>query len=354
MTLPQSPASTPRRLLILGFSNVASTLGFSVPLAERLQVEVPGLSVERLGLGALQPAVVPAFLAEADAQLGPFTDVLLEINTSGFALHPLATEARAREILLDCLRSVTDIGARPCLLLHHRDMQGKAVLDFNAITRDLAAACGVPVIDLAEGLATALGPAYGPERMRALFKDVTHTTEEGTAWMAEEVARAYAPRLRAPLPALPQVPLPAFRRRFLDLTPFLPEGMAPAPQVFSALSLPYLFLPEGVGVEIDLPAIPHAMALCFLYHANGGRSALDLWDGAQGRGTATLVSKDHVSHFRRIGAHAFDFFRGQRLARIGIGPLSPMPEVALRSTADTGPSGAYIGPLIEKRPVPEL
>ncbi|QLQ20244.1 MAG: hypothetical protein HZT43_19030 [Exiguobacterium profundum] len=62
----------------------------------------PGLQAFRVGLGALQPQVIPPYLRLAADRLGPFSHVLLEINSSAYALHPLSTPDSGRGCPTSC------------------------------------------------------------------------------------------------------------------------------------------------------------------------------------------------------------------------------------------------------------
>ncbi|MFC6760215.1 hypothetical protein ACFQFQ_13095 [Sulfitobacter porphyrae] len=204
---------TEPRLLIIGFSNVATTNGFSVPTIERLQEAWPGLEAFRVGLGALQPQVIPPFIQTAAELLGPFTHVLLEINSSAYAMHPLSTEENGRELLADILLTVQDCGAEAAFMLHLRHWTGQVYLDFDALVRRFCAELDLPLIDLSAGWIE----RHGADQIAAWMRDETHTTKEGGEAMAETLTPFLTDFLRRE-PSLTgrSLPRPRLRRGVLS------------------------------------------------------------------------------------------------------------------------------------------
>lgn len=159
--------TTKQRLLIIGFSNVATSSGFSIPTIERLKSARPEVDVFRVGLGAMSPHVIPPYLHLASRNLGPLTHVLLEINTSAYAMHPLATHESGSELLTDILLTVRDIGAEAAMMLHYRRWTRQVHLDFDELIRRFCDELDVPLIDLADGWIA----RHGSRQVEAWLRD---------------------------------------------------------------------------------------------------------------------------------------------------------------------------------------
>ncbi|QEW22345.1 hypothetical protein LA6_004563 [Marinibacterium anthonyi] len=330
--------ATPR-LLIFGFSNVATTSGFCLPTIERLDAAFPGIEVLRVGLGALQPQVAPAYLRMAHDRLGPFTHVLLEINSSAYATHPLSTEAGGRELLADTLLAVREMGADPVFMLHYRRWKVPLALDFNALVRRFCAEADLPLIDLAEGLVD----RYGIDAVQGWLRDDTHTTPEGGVVMAEELA----PVLRGELARDPWfgdrvLPRPQLRRGSVDLGPLLPDLAVESFECVD-LMLPYLRLDKDADVNIDLGETIFAQGLVHLFHPAGGRSLVTVDDAEK---PLVLTTIDPFSYYVRIGVLAFDFYRGGDVRRLRISPVDAADDVQLLKGDRETPTRAYVGPLL--------
>lgn len=330
---------TTQRLLIFGFSNVATTSGFCLPTIERLETTVPGIEVFRVGLGALQPQVVPPYLRMAADQLGPFTHVLLEINESAFATHPLSTEARGRELLADALLAVQEMGADAIFMLHYRRWKAPLVLDMDGLIRTFCAELDLPLIDLAAGFVD----QHGIDAVHGWLRDDTHTTVEGGVAMSEMLAPFLQVQLaREPWLAGRDIPRPAFRRGWVDLMPYLPDHPVENIDCMD-LTLPYLRIDAGPDVEVELAQSVFAQGLVHLFHAAGGRSTVTV-DGADK--ALTLMTVDPFSYYCRIGVLAFDFYRGGDVRHLRISPPEPADDIQLLKGERELPTRAYIGPLL--------
>ncbi|WP_146343933.1 hypothetical protein [Falsiphaeobacter marinintestinus] len=331
-----------QRILVFGFSNVATTAGFSVPLIERMQTSHPDVEMVRVGLGALLPHVVPPYLRVANELLGPFTDVLLEITSSAYSHSRIVTEASGTELLLDCIHAVAEMGARPSFMLHYRNRQGAELLDFEGLTRKLCAEYNIPLLDLAGAMVAEKGVEY----MNGLLRDVAHTGEEGSALFAERGQTFLTQMLEQdPKPDLDRVPLPQWRRECMDFSGLM-DHMPKAQLECSSLKLPYAVFSENSRATIDLGQSHRVMALPFLFHPGGGHADLSV-DGSD---PLRLTSIDPVSYFTRIGAFGFDFYRGREFRTLEIGPVSDAPDVKLLRREKTKPTLNYIGAPIIMRP----
>lgn len=337
-------AITPR-LLIIGFSNVATTSGFSLPLIARLQAANPDLRAFRVGLGALQPQVIPPYLRLAADHLGPFTHVLLEINASAYALHPLSTVENGRELLADILLTVQDLGAEAAFMLHLRRWQGQVHLDFNALVRRFCAELELPLIDLADGWIA----RRGAEQVAAWLRDDVHTTAEGGAAMAEDLAPFLQDWLARP-PALAgrRLPRPQWRRGVLDTGWALADWPRERHDC-ADLPLDYARL-EARAATLDLGGVVRAQGLVYLFHAAGGR--LTVTPDPPGEGQR-LTAVDPFSHFARIGVLPFDFYRGRDLRRLAITAPEPADDVTLLKPAPRRPLRTLIGPILTLAPAGE-
>lgn len=334
---------TQKRILIFGFSNVAVLTGFSVPLMDRLTTSHPDVDVVRIGLGALQPHIVPPYLRMAFEQHGPFTDVLFEINASAFPLHPLASEGFARELLLDTIHTAAELGAQFSFVSLYRNWNTEPRIDFNAITETLCAQFNIPYLDLAEKLVAEKGSGF----VNGLLRDTAHTTPEGSEFLAERIAAFVTENLdRDQNIDLAQAPLPEFRRHAMDLRNLMPE-LTQETRECSALALPYTVMSGDDHACIDLGQTVKAMGLSFLYHAGGGHADLVLNEDEK---PVRLTSVDPFSYFTRIGVMPFKSYHGTDLRRLKIGQISDAAEVTLLRREKTTPPTNYIGPLIVLRP----
>lgn len=331
-----------QRLLIIGFSNVVTTSGFSVPTIRRLGELTPGIEACRIGLGALTPHVIAPYLRLANDRLGPFTHVLLEIASSAYALHPLSTEAAGRELLADILLTVQEMGAEAAFLLHLRRWTRPVVLDFGALIAQLCSELGLPLLDLAQGWIDRVGEA----QVSAWLRDETHTTAEGGAAMAEVVA-PFLQELMARPPQLPglRLPRPVWRRGVLDLKDVL--GDFPH-ETFSCLDLPqdYARL-EGREVTIDPGRAVQGLGLVHLFHPAGGHVTVTP-DPPGPQQRVTMI--DAQSHYPRIGVLPFDFFRGRTLRTLTLAVPQEAPEIRLGRGQQERPLRSYIGPLLTLEP----
>lgn len=338
---------TPKpKLLIFGFSNVASGAGFAPPLTEKLAETHPQVEVDRVGLGALQIHIVPAFLREAMQAKGSVTHVLLEITSCAFSSHPAATEELGREFLLDCIHTVLEFGAQPILMLHYRNRQGKQVLDLNALTRQLCSDAGIKVIDLADALIDELGEAH----VHRLLKDGAHTTPEGSALFAERVHQQLAPELEN-ISETGSLPLPVWHRRTLPITELLPATDITDPtlhdlEVFG-LTQTYLELAPQDTVTLPLGRTRQVLGLSFLFHDGGGLTQItcDSDDAAQ-----TMATIDPFSYFPRIGIHALRFYSGRAVSALGIGPTVDAANVTLLKDHPKTDLRTLLGPVLVMEP----
>ena len=330
------------RLLIIGFSNVATTSGFSLPTIARLKEARPGLQAFRVGLGALQPQVIPPYLRLAAERLGPFSHVLLEINSSAFALHPLSTAESGRELLSDILLTVQDIGAEAAFMLHLRRWKGQVHLDFDALIRQFCAELDLPLIDLADGWLA----RHGPDQVAAWLRDDVHTTAEGGEAMADALAPFVLDCLsRSPWMAGRRLPRPLWRRGVLDTAPAL-AGLPEEQHDCTDLPLDYVRL-DGADTTLDLGRTVRAQGLVHLFHAAGGRVTLTLDPPGTGLRLATI---DPFSYFTRIGVLGFDFFRGRELRRLAISAPEPASDIALLKGSRESPLRTYLGPVLTLEP----
>lgn len=330
------------RLLIIGFSNVATRSGFTLPTITRLHEARPGLQAFRVGLGALQPQVIPPYLRLAAERLGPFSHVLLEINTSAFAMHPLSTADTGRELLSDILLTVQDIGAEAIFMLHLRRWKGQVHLDFNALTRRFCAELDLPLIDLAEAWIA----RHGTDQVAAWLRDDVHTTAEGGETMAEALAPFVLDCLaRPPWMAGRSLPRPHWRRGVLDTAPVL-AGFPLERHDCTDLPLDYVRL-DGADTTLDLGRTVRAQGLVHLFHAAGGR--VTVTPDPPGPGTQ-LATIDPFSYFTRIGVLGFDFYRGQDLRRLAISAPEPAADIALLKGSRESPLRTYLGPVLTLEP----
>jgi hypothetical protein len=331
-----------RRLVIIGFSNVATKSGFTMPTIARLRAASPDLEVVRVGLGALQPQVIPPYLREAAARLGPVSHVLFEVNSSAFALHPLAGAESGRELLLDMLLAARDIGADPAFLLHHRRWTAPVRHDFNAQTRQLCRDLDIPLIDLAEAWVAEVGA----ERIAGLLRDDVHTTAEGGEAMAERLAPFLSRCLeRRGWFAARRIPRPVWRRGMLDIAGLLPDRPT---ERHDCMDLPqwYARLEDSAAV-LRFRRDIHAQALVHLFHPAGGRVDLRIEPGDLQMQVATV---DPFSYAVRIGTVALDFYRGLRLRSVAIAPPADAPEIRLVKGERERPLRTYVGPMLTLDP----
>lgn len=334
---------TEPRLLIIGFSNVATKSGFSVPTIERLQDVWPGLEAFRVGLGALQPQVIPPFIQTAAELLGPFTHVLLEINSSAYAMHPLSTEENGRELLADILLTVQDCGAEAAFMLHLRHWTGQVYLDFDALVRRFCAELDLPLIDLSAGWIE----RHGADQIAAWLRDETHTTKEGGEAMAETLTPFLTGFLRRD-PSLTgrSLPRPRLRRRVLSTA----KALAAWPRERHdclGLSLDFARI-EGGEAILDLDRTIRAQGLVHLYHLSGGRNTVTLEPSGEAMPLATI---DPHSYTTRIGVLAFDKMRGRELRGLRISATAPADDVQLRNGVRETPLRIYVGPILTLEPV---
>jgi hypothetical protein len=336
------PEGMTQRILIIGFSNVATTSGFSVPTADRLTALAPGLSAVRVGLGALMPQAIPPYLRLAADRLGPFRLILLEIASSAYSMHPLATEAAGRDILADILVTVQETGAEAAFLLHLRHWTRPVVLDFGGLIRHVCQDQGLPLLDLAQGWID----RHGASQVRDWLRDDTHTTAEGGAAMADEVV-PFLQQILARPPVLPglRLPRPVWRRGLLDLAPAL-SGWPQETHPCLDLPLDYVRL-EGRAARIDLGHRVRAQGLVHLFHPSGGRVGVTIDPPGD---VLPLTMIDPHSHQHRIGVLPFDFFRGRDLRAIDLSAPEEAPDIRLLKGERERPLRSYIGPLLTLEP----
>ena len=334
----------PQRLLIFGFSNVATKSGFTQPTIDRLAEAAPEIDVRRLGLGALQPQVVPPYLRIAGERMGPFSHVLLEINASAFAMHPLSTEARGREYLADMVMAVHEMGATPIFMLHYRRWNRPVVLDFDDLVRRFCAELDLPLIDLAAGFVA----RHGQATVEGWLRDDVHTTAEGGAVMAEALAPFLLEQMDRPRPAPRSLPRPEFRRASLD--PSLPGRPRDSFDI-SDMALDFTRLDSGENEVIALDEPLFAQGLVHLFHPAGGRAPVTLSAPGQPEAPLTLATIDPHSYVPRIGVLAFDFYRGLPVDRLTIGPTAPADDITLIKGERGAPLRSYIGPILTLEPL---
>lgn len=332
-----------RRLLIIGFSNVATRSGFVDPTIDRLRLKAPDVQVLRVGLGAQQPHVIPPYLRLAAERIGPFSHVLFEVNASAFAVHPLSTPEIGQSLLLDMACAAQENGADPAFLLHHRRWTAPLHHDFNRQTRQFCSEFGVPLLDMAEAWVAEIGP----DAVASLLRDDVHTTAEGGEVMADRIAPFLVPWLdRVGWFRTVALPRPNIRRCSLDVTEFLQDHPLERHDCMD-LPLHYRCL-ENTDAYAQFGRQHHAQALVHLFHPAGGRIELRLEPSGERLTAATIEA---YSHNPRIGTIAFDFHRGRRLAGVRISCPAKIPGLRLLKGEPVRPLRTYIGPLLTLEPV---
>lgn len=327
-----------QRLLIIGFSNVATKSGFSIPTIDRLKTERPDLEAFRVGLGALQPQIIPPYLRMADERIGPFTHVLLEINSSAYGMHPLATEQSGGELLADILLTVQEIGAEAAFMLHRRRWERRVYLDFDTLIRRFCAELDLPLIDLADGWIA----RHGAAQVDSWLRDDVHTTSEGGEVMAEALAPFLLDLLLKP-PSLAgrRLQQPRWRRGVLDTEPALTDWPR---ERHACLDLPLDYARvEGTGALLDLGRRVRMQGIVYLFHASGGRVTLTPDPPGEGLRLATI---DPHSSFTRIGVLPFDHYRGSTFRRLAISPPEEAGDIELITGDRISPLRTYIGPIL--------
>ncbi|WP_156874937.1 hypothetical protein [Sulfitobacter alexandrii] len=334
---------TEPKLLIIGFSNVATKSGFSIPTIERLKSGWPGLKAFRVGLGALQPQVIPPYIRTAAETLGPFTHVLLEINSSAYAMHPLSTEENGRELLADILLTVQDCGAEAAFMLHLRHWTRQIYVDFDALVRRFCTELDLPMIDLAEGWIA----QHGASQIAAWMRDETHTTKEGGEAMAETLTPFLIDFLnRKPSLTGRSLPRPRMRRGVLPTAPMLAGW--PREQ-HECLGLPLDFARiEEAEARIQLGRTVRAQGLVYMFHRAGGRNSVALEPSGEALPLTTIDPNSNVS---RVGVLAFDRMRGFDLQGLTISSTEPAEDIHLHKGVRERPLRIYVGPILTLEPV---
>ncbi|RAH99246.1 hypothetical protein DLJ53_22140 [Acuticoccus sediminis] len=329
-----------RKVLVVGFSNTLM-FGYAPRLKQSFMEARDGIDFVRVGLGAQQPHVVPAFIRLAARLHGPFSHVLFEINTSAFTRHPLSSDELAVELLSDIVLTAQEVGAEPGFVILYRDYGDTRTIDFNALTRTFCAAHGVPVLDRAEGLLAERGEPF----VRSILRDDVHTTPEGSRFIADEILPFLLDHIERPLTRRPLTP--RFRRGYLDILDRLPTGTAVERMEASNLGLDYAVVNEGETLTVDLGRDVVALGLVYLYGPYGGQA--DLRFGADSAVQA-LVSMDRMSHVTRIAVHPFASHRGMTGRTLRVGNLRDLAEVVPLRGDKTPPVRQYVGPLLTLDP----
>ncbi len=331
-----------RRLLIIGFSNVATKSGFVEPTIDILRATAPDVQVFRVGLGAQQPHVIPPYLRLAAERIGPFSHVLFEVNASAFAIHPLSTPETGRDLLLDMALAVQEMSADPAFFLHHRRWTAPLHHDFNGQTRQFCSDHGIPLLDMAEAWVAELGR----DAVASLLRDEVHTTAEGGEVMADRLAPFLERCLdRAGWFHAVAMPRPRLRRGSVNVTEFLQNHPLERHDCMD-LPLDYRRL-ENTDAVAQFGQEHCAQALVHLFHPAGGRIELHLEPSRERLAISTI---DAYSHVPRIGSAAFDFHRGRRLHGIGISRPAEVPDLRLLKGQPQRPLRTYIGPLLTLEP----
>jgi hypothetical protein len=331
-----------KKLMIFGFSNVASGAGFTTPLKERLAETHPDLEISIVGLGALQLHVVPAFLRSALDNEGPVTHVLLEIASSAFAFHPLASDALTREFLLDTVRAVQEHDAQPLFLLHYRDMRKRMSHDVVASFRDFCQERQIACLDLSDALLDELGQ----DALSALLKDEAHTTPDGSVLFADRTHAFLAPHLDTSSLVSGSFD-PQWVRRCLTLRELLPASPI-VPLEHFGLSQSYLELLPDASVKVTFGTTRRILACSFLYHSGGGHVGFRCDEEAPATSFATI---DPFSYVTRIGVHALKNYHGRDVDMIEIGPTQPALDVALLNHRHKTTLRTFVGPILVMDPL---
>lgn len=305
-----------RRVLFLGFSCTAVQFSYATVLRERLQAA--GAEVLLCGLGALTPGVIPVAFDRLNARSGPFSHVILEIGTSGYAMNSLDSRPVARDLALDCLHRVAAAGAKPAVLLLYRADLGAARLPWNRILSKTAGRCGAPVVDLAQGLVEARGEAFA----RSLLRDEVHATPEGDAFQADQIMERLGDWLADDTP--PPVPTPpAWVRRAIGLASHGAETGVFRRQDYA---FPFARLRAGETLTIDLPRPLRASGLSFVMGPHAG----DLEVATDESEPFVASAFDPFSYFERLGARAFgDPASGRVITRLAVRQRPEAPDVRL-------------------------
>ncbi|WP_189371204.1 hypothetical protein [Tateyamaria omphalii] len=330
--------------MIFGFSNVASGAGFTTPLTEILSDTHPEVEVCRVGLGALQLHIVPAFLRSALEAEGPVTHVLLEIASSAFALHPLASDALTREFLLDTVRAVQEHDAQPLFMLHYRDMRDRMAHDVVASARSFCQERNLACLDLADALLDEMGK----EALHGLLKDEAHTTPDGSQLFAERTHAFLAPFLGEPEKVVGTFQ-PQWVRRCVHLREVLPTHELEPLEHFG-LHQEYLELSPETHIELRFKDRQRVLGCSFLYHSGGGHVGIRCDDDASATSFAAI---DPFSYVTRIGIHALKHYEGRDVERIEIGPTKPAEDVVLLKDRSKTSLKTLLGSVLVMDPFPK-
>ena len=330
------PAHSAQHCLIFGFSNVARTNGFAPMTIEKMAQHLPEVRFSSIGMGAALPYAVPPFLRLACDADPTITHVLLEICTSAFPTHPLATDAGAREVLRDVLSTCLDLGLTPAIMLHPRQYTANRTVDFNAETHAVAQEYGVACLDLAEPLEREIGAA----RLGALLKDDTHTNDEGSEFIAGRTATFLSNWLRA-APSTRRGEAPMYRRIAYQLNDLLPDYLHRSRNIFG-IEFPWTVQHQDQAVTLTMAKPLRVLAMSYLYTPFGGQAEVTLMPQ---RKSLPLQSVDTFSYFPRIGLRTLGSFDGTDITTIEVSPMQPL-EVKLLKGDLRRPMQNFLGPLI--------
>lgn len=260
---PEARAGYPAavaRVLLIGFSVTADRGGYAPRAASALQDD--GHSVDVLGLGGLPVEPLVGHL-RARLQRQEYDLVVLEIATSVIGLRARSFISQVIDPIYDLLNTIHEHGSQAAFVNLFRSEFDYPYHQFDMLVESIAARHRIPLLDLAAGLER----HHGREFCLSTVRDVTHTTDEGAAFQAEQVTRFLSEVLDDPAPQM-RPPAPQITRQIVPVASLvdLPTGRHER----AGLVCDYARLAAGQEVDIGMGRRVRVLGVGALSHPRAG------------------------------------------------------------------------------------
>ena len=317
------------KVLLLGFSVTADSNGY-VPVVKRLLSSV-GITVDYCGVGGVIPTPLPHILTTVNAERGPYTHVFLEIATSVYGMKLGSTDNDGLDLLYDIFCVTQKTGAQIGMINLYRSNFDYQYHYFDMLIEALCARYSVPLLDLGHGLLA----QKGAEFCATLLRDTVHTSDAGSQFQGEEVAKFVAATVVSSS-RNKVIPVPRFNRHALDareLVPWYEKKQFKR----SGLLINYIEIGECSSERISLPIGTKIIGVSFLSGPQSGRFLLRL--GSEGREVKVEAYDEHCFYER----YNFMRFAVAACDSVTIEQLPGRPDIKLRKgEVDSGPRIAKI------------
>lgn len=306
-----------RKILLVGFSVTADKNGYAEVVKKLLTQSDPGLDVDILGVGGVNPLPLTALFDLIDIDSKSYTDVVLEIATSVYGMKIASVEDEILDVLYGILYRLQKSGVRVSFVNLFRDNFDYNYHVFDMLIESIAQRYDIRLLDLGRGLWVARGRDF----CRSLLRDTVHTNESGATFQGVAVAGFILDFLLDRKYKNFKFPAPKRDRKAVDVFSmceatcrFSRSGLICSPGVIE----------EMQSVDVDIAFSSTIFGFSYISGPRAGEIALDFQDGDR----LVVPAFDEFCFYER-----YNFYRIRKNVPAGtvrVTQLSGIPDISLK------------------------